>query len=1534
MGRGQAREIAPEPLLIQQQILRRSFIVFTIIKTGRRCGAAIFAATLVVAMVARADITNGLVAYYNFEGLSGIVGETVVDQTGHGHDGICRQDQSTLKAPTIVAGPDGLGDALNFDGSFYVQIPNHPDFNITDNLTVAAWISVDTFDQAFQTIFCRGDWSWRLHRSNSTDFGALGLSLASGGNMPVNGTTTSLRVPKRWLHILGTYHNGVGHYLYINGVLEASNPNPTGVINTNGNDPVTIGAWINNGSLARQWKGQIDEVRLYNRALSAADVSELYGFTLTNLNVNRPPTVTVPADQTPNSATNLLLTATASDDGNPSPANPASPDPNDPHKLRWNWSVVSTPTASSGVVWSGNPTNGEAFTYQGSPNPPGTVFSCSPTASFDVPGFYVLNFSASDGDKVASKNMSVWIGPKDDYRALGYMYLSPLPGAEYTAPQTRFVLVRFQNIAPSAVTNLSQCIQVTGALSGNHAGQTKIASDNRTVIFQMSANFQVNELVTVSLNPQTAAGAISPYQYQFMTSGHLPDLGTITARGENPPNETKDKAFDSSITTKWVDLVVPNGTTNFSWIQLVYPGEETHVVNQYAITSAVDAPERDPQNWRFYGVDGTGSLILLDTRTNETFGSRSQTSTFAFTNTTAFRGYRLEITRVANPAAASGVQLAELAFIEPAGSVLRQYWLGITGAAVSDLTGNASYPDNPSGSDQLSRFEAPTDWADYYGTRVRGYITAPNTGSFVFWIASDDASELWLSTNDNPANKIKIAYVSAWCNSREWTRESNQKSAAINLVAGQKYYIEALQKEQTGGDNLAVGWAKPGQNTTAPSEVIPGSVLSPWTGGNSLALQAAPNLATAKSTQTSGTEQNLLSSASFNSTTVTNQINPSPQFSAITASNGVAGIMPNGVSVPSDFPWIKITVTNNPDPEPIFIDNRGGNGKPYNVIFDNNGSPIWYRRMPDERRDMKVQHNGVLTLLARDNGQYFYGMNTNYQTIATYRTVNGYSVDEHELQVLADGTYFLIGLHNETVDLSRYLSGGNPNASVTEDCIQQFTPDGDLIFQWRAWDHLDVASQQYVVSATNPGDFPHMNAIDVDTDGNILLSSRNTSEVTKINRDTGEIIWRLGGSHNQFTFVNDPLNGPRNQHSIRSVGTNRYILFDNGNGHSPQESRAVEYLLDPTNLTATITWQYPATPTNSLFSYYMGNVQRLPNGNTLINWALGNLPKLTEVRPDGTKAFEMNWVAGFEAYRVWRCPWQGAAVQPYLIVEPYPDNVTLIFNQFGDTNVAYYQIYGGPTSQSTNLLATSGVTLKRLTGLTNGVTYYFHVTAVNKQGVEGPASNEQSTTVNIVNPGQNMVVNGDFSQGTNSWIWTNSGTASATFSTINSTGYVHVVSQGVALSDIQLRQAGLKLLQGKQYVVQFDAWSSIRRAMEIRLGQDSSPFASYAVFTPTLTPSKQHFAYSFVMQNTTDLSARLMFNMGGALGDIYLDNVSVFNPPIGDLNLDGRVDLFDLQIFTSNWLKQQSGLSSDLDGSSKVDFTDFGILGENWSGSH
>lgn len=162
--------------------------------------------------------------------------------------------------------------------------------------------------------------------------------------------------------------------------------------------------------------------------------------------------------------------------------------------------------------------------------------------------------------------------------------------------------------------------------------------------------------------------------------------------------------------------------------------------------------------------------------------------------------------------------------VPTAGFISREVWTGVSGTAVVDIPVGTT----PNITDTLSSFEAPIDWADNYGTRVRGYITAPATGSYTFWIASDDASELWLSTNNDPANKVKIGWVLTDTSSRQWNKFASQKSAAITLTQGQQYYVEALQKEGAGGDNLAVGWAKPGESTSAPSEVIPGSVLSPF----------------------------------------------------------------------------------------------------------------------------------------------------------------------------------------------------------------------------------------------------------------------------------------------------------------------------------------------------------------------------------------------------------------------------------------------------------------------------------------------------------------------------------------------------------------------------------------------------------------------------------------------------------------------------------------------------------------------------------
>jgi len=155
------------------------------------------------------------------------------------------------------------------------------------------------------------------------------------------------------------------------------------------------------------------------------------------------------------------------------------------------------------------------------------------------------------------------------------------------------------------------------------------------------------------------------------------------------------------------------------------------------------------------------------------------------------------------------------------GSILREVW---SGAGGNDIA-NIPLSNAPSGSGQLTSFEGPRDAADYYGSRIRGYICPPQTGNYTFWIAGDDATELWLSTNSDPANKVKIAYSQSWTNYREWNKFATQRSASIYLLAGQKYYVEALHKEGNGGDHVSVAWQLPDGTMEAP---IAGSRLSPY----------------------------------------------------------------------------------------------------------------------------------------------------------------------------------------------------------------------------------------------------------------------------------------------------------------------------------------------------------------------------------------------------------------------------------------------------------------------------------------------------------------------------------------------------------------------------------------------------------------------------------------------------------------------------------------------------------------------------------
>jgi hypothetical protein len=144
--------------------------------------------------------------------------------------------------------------------------------------------------------------------------------------------------------------------------------------------------------------------------------------------------------------------------------------------------------------------------------------------------------------------------------------------------------------------------------------------------------------------------------------------------------------------------------------------------------------------------------------------------------------------------------------------ITQEVWTGFSTqlSSIDELRNDPRYPNNPSSVATLSQFETPTNWAEGYGQRVRGFVKPSVSGAYRFWIASDDNSELWLSTNGNSANAVKIAHVTDInVAPRNWDTTPTQASASINLVAGQTYYIEAMHVEGYGGDHLSVAWQPP-----------------------------------------------------------------------------------------------------------------------------------------------------------------------------------------------------------------------------------------------------------------------------------------------------------------------------------------------------------------------------------------------------------------------------------------------------------------------------------------------------------------------------------------------------------------------------------------------------------------------------------------------------------------------------------------------------------------------------------------------------
>jgi len=346
------------------------------------------------------------------------------------------------------------------------------------------------------------------------------------------------------------------------------------------------------------------------------------------------------------------------------------------------------------------------------------------------------------------------------------------------------------------------------------------------------------------------------------------------------------------------------------------------------------------------------------------------------------------------------------------------------------------------------------------------------------------------------------------------------------------------------------------------------------------------------------------------------------------------------------FAQTNYTITvNTPDAwqANLFFQKGGSSPRPVKIIAPD-GEELFSEAWGMKGWDFKVNYNNKITYYDRDTYGWFV-MDAQMNEVDSVYALNGFNADNHDFLALDNGNYVLFCYDVQPYAMDTVVLGGDPNALLEGVIIQELDADHNLVFEWQSWDHFHVTENLYYAPWTQEElAFVHANAIDIDYDGHFLLSSRNLDEITKIHRTTGEIIWRWGGSQSDFQFINDyPFT---HQHSIRSLGDNRYILFDNGN-YSDQYtgtgnvSRGVEYQLDLDNMTAEKVWEY--VQPEGYFTPSIGGIQRLPNGNTLIDF--GNLQLLgmgsivTEVTPENEVVFQLEYDNGGNLYRAQKFDW-------------------------------------------------------------------------------------------------------------------------------------------------------------------------------------------------------------------------------------------------------------------------------------------------------
>ncbi len=399
-----------------------------------------------------------------------------------------------------------------------------------------------------------------------------------------------------------------------------------------------------------------------------------------------------------------------------------------------------------------------------------------------------------------------------------------------------------------------------------------------------------------------------------------------------------------------------------------------------------------------------------------------------------------------------------------------------------------------------------------------------------------------------------------------------------------------------------------------------------------------------------------------------------------------------GVQVPN------LTVTT-PDRDPgagdIFTTEGPGPGRYGPLIYAPSGRLVWFDQLPRGvvAEDLNVQsYQGArdLTFWQGHVLQLGYGegqdvvMNSRYQTVATVGGGNGLQADLHEFQIASRDVAYLTAYNTIRCDLK--AAGGLADAAVIDPTVEAVDLKSGLVrWEWHSLDHVGVGESEFSAPANSrPWDYLHLNSIDVESGGEILLSARNTWAEYQLSGTTGQILWRLGGAKSSFKL--GPGVETAWQHDARMQPDGQITIFDDGSTppvHS--QSRAVRIALDFKTHRARLVRSY-THPNPGLLGASQGNMQTLPDGNTVVDY--GGVPALTEFARNGSLLFDAHLPFDMASYRGYRYPWSGQPKSAPALAA-YENNTaeeTIVHMSWnGATGVAHWQVLAGkrPGSLST-----------------------------------------------------------------------------------------------------------------------------------------------------------------------------------------------------------------------------------------------------------